>query len=236
MTSYKTKQTTSCSMMPSLDAREHVIRAMRTLSSRLRRATLRPFAALVAVMLILAASGAVVGCELIEMATGGPTEADTIKARATAFALDAEATIAATSKLIEEEPADVEALLRRGNARLRLDRLEEALADYELAIAQDPKYAPAYNNRGVVYSRMGQPAEAASDYERAVDLDPNLAIPFYNRAVDLDNAVSLKIGDFRLHHRHQARSQPVVGLQQPGCDVHRPGTPEPRARRSEPRH
>ena len=180
-------------VMPLATTRMYGIRTLRTPGSRLVPATGRLVAALVAAILIAISSGAIVGCGLIEMATGGPTESDTKKAQATALAVDAEATIAATSKLIEEEPADVDALLRRGNARLRLDRLEEALADYELAIAQDPKYAPAYNNRGVVFSRMGQPAEAASDYERAVDLDPNLAIPFYNRAVDLDNAVSLKL-------------------------------------------
>ena len=217
-------------VMPLATTRMYGIRTLRTPGSRLVPATGRLVAALVAAMLIAISSGAIVGCGLIEMATGGPTESDTKKAQATALAVDAEATIAATSKLIEEEPADVDALLRRGNARLRLDRLEEALADYELAIAQDPKYAPAYNNRGVVFSRMGQPAEAASDYERAVDLDPKLADTFLQSSDRLGQRRKPQVGHFRIHHSHRSGSQPVIGLQQPGRDVHRPGTSESRAR------
>ena len=71
-----------------------------------------------AVLLILISYGAIVGCGLIDWATGGTTESDTKKAKATALAVDAEATIVANSKLIDQDPTDVDPLIRRGNARV----------------------------------------------------------------------------------------------------------------------
>ncbi|OIJ92801.1 tetratricopeptide repeat protein [Streptomyces colonosanans] len=52
-------------------------------------------------------------------------------------------------------------------------RDEEALADYDIALALDPGYASAYASRGVSLANLGRDEEALADLNRAVELRPN---------------------------------------------------------------
>lgn len=65
----------------------------------------------------------------------------------------------------------------RGHARslMKLGRHQEALAEFNEAIARDPAFAATYANRGILYDLMGQYDKAIADYERALALDPELA-------------------------------------------------------------
>jgi class 3 adenylate cyclase/tetratricopeptide (TPR) repeat protein len=76
-----------------------------------------------------------------------------------------------TSKLLEIQKDNVQALVNRGTAYRLLDRYEEAEADLNRAIELDPENAPAYENRAIARLFMDRPDEALADANRAVELD-----------------------------------------------------------------
>jgi tetratricopeptide (TPR) repeat protein len=79
----------------------------------------------------------------------------------------------------------------RGIAFARMNRLDEAVQDYDTAIALNPDYAEAYVNRGAAYADSNRFNEALQDYSRAVALQPDNARAYSNRAV-----VGLRTGRF----------------------------------------
>jgi len=67
----------------------------------------------------------------------------------------------------------VEAFNNRGNALKDLQRFEEALADYDRAIAASPDFTEAHYNRGVALLELKKPDEALASYDRAIALKPD---------------------------------------------------------------
>jgi len=73
---------------------------------------------------------------------------------------------------------------------------EQAIADYDQAIALKPDDAVAYNNRGAAYADKGDLAHAIADYEQAITRKPNFAVAYNNRGLayadkgDLDHAIA----------------------------------------------
>ena len=74
-------------------------------------------------------------------------------------------------------------------ASLRLNRLDEALADFNKTIELNPKDPDAWNNRGLVYNRLGRTQEALSDFNKALELDDLNGQAYNNRGL-----VYLKLG------------------------------------------
>ncbi len=81
---------------------------------------------------------------------------------------------------------------------------EQAIADYDQALALNPEYAEAYNNRGNAYADLGDYEQAIADYDQALALNPEYAEAYNNRGVayaslgeyeiaiaDYDQAISL---------------------------------------------
>ncbi|MFG3440134.1 tetratricopeptide repeat protein [Nonomuraea sp. NPDC047897] len=75
-------------------------------------------------------------------------------------------------------------------------RVQEALADYAVAISADPGYPDYYLDRGAVLHRLGRHADALADFEAAIRLSPPFPEAYYNRAEvryatgDLDGALA----------------------------------------------
>jgi len=69
-------------------------------------------------------------------------------------------------------PNDFAVLNALGLACVHTDRLSEALACYDKALAINPDFAPGWFNRGWVMERLGELGAAAESYERATSLDP----------------------------------------------------------------
>jgi Tfp pilus assembly protein PilF len=76
---------------------------------------------------------------------------------------------------------------RLGFALGEQDRDEEALAQYQAALAIRPNYADPYNNIGQLQAKLGRPAEALASYDRALALVPDLAPAHGNRGNALDD-------------------------------------------------
>jgi Flp pilus assembly protein TadD len=62
----------------------------------------------------------------------------------------------------------------RGVAQQRKGNLDEAVADFTLALTLNRRNSTAYVNRGLAYLRLGRPAEAEMDFQKALALNPNL--------------------------------------------------------------
>lgn len=77
------------------------------------------------------------------------------------------------SRLIEKNPKDKAAFLGRANAQLAQMNYDEALRDYDSAIAIDPAYADAYFARGTMRWLLGDLALAEWDYSTTIQLAPN---------------------------------------------------------------
>lgn len=67
-----------------------------------------------------------------------------------------------------ETPANV--YFFRGNALFHLDRLEEAVADWEEAARRAPEFGPVHNNLALAYWRLGKKDEAQAALVRAEQL------------------------------------------------------------------
>ena len=84
----------------------------------------------------------------------------------------------------------------RGSAYINVGEYDDAIADYDRAIALDPNYAAAYNNRGVARAHKGDYDSAIADYDRTIALDPNYAAAYDNRGTvkahkgDYDGAIA----------------------------------------------
>lgn len=70
----------------------------------------------------------------------------------------------------------------RGVANARLNRLREAIEDFNTSVKLAPEGASAYNNRGNVLLALGQAAEAEKDFNRAIALAPGYSAAYVNRA------------------------------------------------------
>jgi predicted O-linked N-acetylglucosamine transferase (SPINDLY family) len=78
-----------------------------------------------------------------------------------------------------------EAFFNQGNALWKLNRLDEALASYDKAMALRPEYAELLFNRGAVLHGMGRLEEALATYEKGVAIKPHTAEVFKNRGIAL---------------------------------------------------
>ena len=78
------------------------------------------------------------------------------------------------TKAVELGPGEAGLLMNRANARMMLGREDEAMADYDAALAIDSKFALGYANRGILRDRRGDTEGAITDYRQALELDPEL--------------------------------------------------------------
>jgi len=82
-------------------------------------------------------------------------------------------------KVLEIDPRDVSAWIRKGAALAGLGRPEEALKHVERAIQLDPRNAYAWGLKGDFLGRLGRYEEALKCFDRAIDLDPKNAFSLW---------------------------------------------------------
>lgn len=85
------------------------------------------------------------------------------------------------TKLIEQLPQEPALWSNRGNARVSQRKLEEAIADYNQAIALAPDAPDPYLNRGAAFEGLGEWEKAIADYNTVLDLDPGDPAAYNNR-------------------------------------------------------
>ena len=63
--------------------------------------------------------------------------------------------------------------LGRGRACLDKGKYDDAIEDYDKAIALAPNDAIAYYNRGVAYYEKGDKEQAIADFRKALEINPS---------------------------------------------------------------
>ena len=88
-----------------------------------------------------------------------------------------EAALACFEEALALDPANTDALVKKGAALERLQRLVEAVDCYDRAIAADKSMTMAYLYKGGVFNRMERYTEALECYERALNTKDKGRIP-----------------------------------------------------------
>jgi tetratricopeptide (TPR) repeat protein len=70
-----------------------------------------------------------------------------------------------------------------GAELVKQEKLDEAVVQFQQAVALDPGYAAAQQNLAYTYDRLGRADEAFAAYKRAADLDPGNPTVFNNLGV-----------------------------------------------------
>jgi tetratricopeptide (TPR) repeat protein len=92
------------------------------------------------------------------------------------------------SLVIAMDPNYSEYYNDRGSLFLKMDRLEEAEADYLRAIELSPPYFEVLTNLGQCYRRMGKMQAAIQYYSRALDLEPKHVLALLGRGKAYEEA------------------------------------------------
>lgn len=81
-----------------------------------------------------------------------------------------------------------EALQRNnlGASLVQQGKLDEAIAEFQKALALDPKYTAAHLNLGYAYDRQGRPEEAMAQYQKVIALEPGNLFAHNNLGVLYD--------------------------------------------------
>ena len=86
------------------------------------------------------------------------------------------------SEAVELNPEFALAFKSRGAAYLRMDRHQEAIADFSTVVDMNSDNARAHHLRGLAYEKSGDNAKALDDFNKALDLDPEYGAAYYSRA------------------------------------------------------
>lgn len=109
-------------------------------------------------------------------------------------------------------PAEALAHFARGNELRVAKRFDEALAEFESAVAADPGFAEAFVNLGHLFERAERTADAIAAYRRAVALNPGL----FEAQLNLGNAC-FRAADFA---SARAALERAVALQRDSAEAH----------------
>lgn len=90
--------------------------------------------------------------------------------------------IEALSHSIGIDPEFKLAYMSRGSAYMKLNKMDEAIADFNKAIDMDPEYSKAYHLRGLVHEKTGDNEGALRDFIKAIELNPDYGAAYYSRA------------------------------------------------------
>lgn len=86
------------------------------------------------------------------------------------------------SQAIDLNPRFTLALKSRGAAYLKLDKVQEAIADMNSVIDIAPDNARAFHMRGLAHDKSGEFKEALEDFNQALELNPDYGAAYYSRA------------------------------------------------------
>src|SRR5688572_910224 len=72
---------------------------------------------------------------------------------------------------------------KSGLEKYEAKNYQEAIADFDKAIAENDKNHEAYIKRGNAKAEMGNYKEALPDFDKAVQIKPDFATAYYNRGL-----------------------------------------------------
>ena len=84
----------------------------------------------------------------------------------------------------DSAPGDFE--VRTGNYRLEDGLHEQAIAEFEAALAKDPEHLGAHLGLAVTLLQMDRLEEAIARFDRVLAIDPELAVAYADRGIAWD--------------------------------------------------
>jgi lipoprotein NlpI len=87
------------------------------------------------------------------------------------------------TKAIDASPKFLDALEFRADVYERLDRYNDAVADYTRILALDKSLANIYQQRGVVHFKAGKVKESIDDFDKYIELRPKAKISHWQRGI-----------------------------------------------------
>jgi len=91
--------------------------------------------------------------------------------------------IAALGQQLARTPDDAKLYVERGNAYLKLLRMDDAATDFGRAIAKDDTLDGAYFGRGMAFGRLGRLDEGIADLTVFLTRNPNSSVGYTKRGV-----------------------------------------------------
>ncbi len=85
------------------------------------------------------------------------------------------------TELIADFPGNPAAWSNRGNIRVIQNKLDEAIADFNKAIAITEQYPDPFLNRGIAYELKQDWEKAIADYNQVLAIDPEDPVAYNNR-------------------------------------------------------
>lgn len=129
------------------------------------------------------------------------------------------------SYIIEKEPGAFDiAYNNRGNIYLKQGRFNDALRDFNAALAINPNFVRFYINRAEAYNRVGDYGKTLADLTTAITLKPDYELGYLYRSIvynnlfgdhkkalaDLTTAVTIK-PDYVLGYFHRGNTYRLLG-------------------------
>ena len=74
--------------------------------------------------------------------------------------------------MLAQQPTQAEARIGRGDALLALQRLDEALSEFDRVIQAQPQNTGAWTRRGAALSQLGRAEDAIAAFSRALEMKP----------------------------------------------------------------
>ncbi len=84
----------------------------------------------------------------------------------------------------DSAPGDFE--VRTGHYRLEDGLFEQAIEQFEKALAKDPEHVGAHLGLATTYLQMGRLEEAIARFDRVLALDPEMAVAYADRGIAWD--------------------------------------------------
>ena len=118
-----------------------------------------------------------------------------------------------TGTISAQSASDAQGYVARGQALAKSGKTEEALAEFDNALALDPYNVQALYGRGLIYQGEKQHEQAIEDFTAANGLTPQRAEPLLARATSY------------LAHRQGQRKPPPISTRRcrPTRTAHKPG-------------
>jgi|GEM_PF-1620018 len=95
---------------------------------------------------------------------------------------DQDSIIWACNKIIEIDPQELDAFMRRGGAYRNKKANDKAIADFTVVIDTNPNYSRAYSQRAEAFRAAGDVNSAIADYGKMIELDPSNRYYYFSRA------------------------------------------------------
>jgi tetratricopeptide (TPR) repeat protein len=87
------------------------------------------------------------------------------------------------NQLLLRDENDIDALLLRGTAYVKLFKNNKGLDDLDIVLDKEPDNIQALISRGAALARGGQGAWGLKDFQRAMEINPNIPVIYFNSGV-----------------------------------------------------